>query len=289
MTSSLPFFLIDAFTDTPFRGNPAGVVPLLDHDSWPDPALMQSIASEINQAETAFVRAAHDLDDADYHLRWFTPTVEVPICGHATLASGFVLRHHLGVVQDRVTFACKAGWVSVDFDEHGRPALDFPSVPPARRDGGDAPPEILGALGAAPTEPIVYADLVGEATPICVYESEADLAALAPDVRTIEAIGDGVLIATAPAADDQTDFVSRFFAPGAGIDEDPVTGSAHCALVPYWAARLGKDGLVARQISKRTGLLRCTLQGDRVRLEGGCVTVINGELRGAAHRAEVAR
>jgi predicted PhzF superfamily epimerase YddE/YHI9 len=258
------FIQVDAFADRPFAGNPAAVMPL---DAWLDDATLQAIAAENNLSETAFIVPSSG-DESDYELRWFTPTVEVAMCGHATLASGHVV---LGddPALERVRFRTrKAGTLVVARDGAGY-TLDLPAWPamPA------ALPDSVAALGGAPVETL-WRD-GGYA--LIVYASEAEVRALTPDFATLAAIGDTLFIATAPG--DATDIVSRVFAPAAGIDEDPVTGSAHAVLAPYWAARLRRDRFTAFQASARGGRLDCTLAGDRVILGGGCVTVIDGVFR----------
>jgi len=277
-----PLFRIDAFTRTPFAGNPAAVVPLLDHDAWPDDELLQAIAQENNLSETAYLRTAPASSEADYLLRWFTPAIEVNLCGHATLASGHALRNHLGVRKERIAFETRSGIVSVEQGQDGRLVLDFPAAPPRAEGENDGDKVDLGALcaslGDSPSEDILFSDVAREHTPVCIFDSEADVRALKPNFGALATIGHGVLIATAPGHDSGVDFVSRFFAPGAGIDEDPVTGSTHCALTPYWAKRLSKTTLRARQISRRTGELWCELVGERVRIGGSCVTTFEGTM-----------
>ncbi len=257
----LPFAQIDAFADRPFTGNQAAVIPL---DAWLDDAVLQAIAEENNVAETAFIIPAEG-DDADYELRWFTPAVEVALCGHATLASGhFVLGRDSAL--ERVRFRTrKAGVLEVAREGDGY-AMALPAYPPVAADV----PGLLAALGVARGEVLRHAngyDLV-------VLDSAADVLALKPDFRALAALGDTLNIVTAPGRD--TDVVSRVFAPAAGIDEDPVTGSAHSVLTPYWAARLGRDRFSAFQASKRGGHVDCQAAGDRVILRGQCVTVIEG-------------
>lgn len=256
----IPFAQIDAFADRPFTGNPAAVMPL---DSWLDDATLQAIAEENNLAETAFlVRDASGA--ADYELRWFTPGVEVALCGHATLASGHYLLTRDG--GDRVTFSTrKAGILEVRRAGDGY-ELDLPAWEMAPK----PLPEIVEHLGGAPVETL-WRD-GGYA--LAVYENEADIRALTPEFRKLAALGDILFIATAPGG--ETDVVSRVFAPGAAIDEDPVTGSAHCLLTPYWTKRLGRDGFSAYQASRRGGHVACRLAGDRAVLGGRCVTVIEG-------------
>jgi PhzF family phenazine biosynthesis protein len=256
----LPFVQIDAFADRPFAGNQAAVMPL---DTWLDDAVLQSIAAENNLAETAFL-VPDARGAADYELRWFTPAVEVALCGHATLASGHFLLMQGGA--ERVTFATRrAGVLSVDRDGDGY-AMALPAFPPAPADV----PGLLDALGTAEGEVLRHPngyDLV-------VLSDAAAVRSLTPDFRALAALGDTLNIVTAPG--DETDIVSRVFAPAAGIDEDPVTGSAHCVLAPYWASRLGRARFTAYQASMRGGHLDCEVAGDRVILRGRCVTVIEG-------------
>jgi predicted PhzF superfamily epimerase YddE/YHI9 len=257
----LRFVQVDAFADRPFSGNPAAVMPL---DAWLDDATMQAIAAENNLAETAFLVPA--TGDADYELRWFTPTVEVVLCGHATLASGHVL---LGddPAREEIRFRTrKAGVLKVARAGDGY-ALDLPSWPTAPK----PLPEMAAAMGGAPIE----TQWREGGYSLFVYGNEAEICALKPDFRRLAALGDILFIATAPGV--ETDVVSRVFAPGAGIDEDPVTGSAHSILTPYWAERLGRDSFSAYQASARGGHVDCRLAGDRVILGGRCVTVIEGQ------------
>lgn len=257
----LPLYWVDAFTDQVFAGNPAGVVPLAQ---WPPDALMQQIAFENGLAETAFlVRTG----DARYQLRWFTPTVEVDLCGHATLASAYVLFTELGLVGDTVTFDSRSGPLRVARGAEGRLELDFPSRP---AETCTTPAALVSALGATPTY------LAQARDTLCVFASAEEVLALRPDFRALMQLEAFAIIATAPGHD--CDFVSRFFAPSAGVNEDPVTGSAHCTLVPYWAARLGKTKLYARQISARGGELWCELRGDRVGIAGHAALYLRGEI-----------
>jgi PhzF family phenazine biosynthesis protein len=261
----LPLYQVDAFTSEVFRGNPAAVCPL---DSWLPDATMQAVAAENNLAETAFfVRT----DEARYHLRWFTPEVEVDLCGHATLASAFVLFERLGVTSPAITFETRSGTLVVTRDGDAL-TLDFPARPPKPlpRDR-----QVAVALGGEPTELWIARDCMA------VYPTETEVRALTPDLVKVKALGVFAIMATAPAdpaLSPGADFVSRFFAPGAGIAEDPVTGSAHCTLVPYWAERLGKTTLEARQVSRRGGALRCVLDGDRVRMTGHAVCYLEGTI-----------
>ncbi len=263
----MQLFWIDAFASQPFTGNPAGVVPL---DAWPADALMQRIAFENGLAETAFfVRTGADR----FALRWFTPTVEVDLCGHATLASAFVVFHELGQAGDRITFDSRSGPLVVTRHSDGFLELDFPATPPRAEDDAALRATVSAAIGGASVTWLGRSpfDL------LAVLPDAAAVRAVAPDLPRIAALGGRGLIVTA-AGGDGTDFVSRFFAPQAGVPEDPVTGSAHCALTPYWAARLGKTTLRARQVSPRGGDLLCTLAGERVKLAGRAVPYLRGEL-----------
>jgi PhzF family phenazine biosynthesis protein len=251
----LPFFQVDAFTDRAFAGNPAAVMPL---DAWQDDGTLQAIAAENNLAETAFTVRTAD----GYDLRWFTPTVEVAMCGHATLASAHIL---LGDASEIVFATRKAGKLSVRRDGDGY-AMSLPAWEAAP----EPLPAIVAAIGGDP-----QATLWREGGyAVIVYPDEAAIRALTPDFAALRPLGDTLYIATAPG--DATDVVSRCFAPGAGIDEDPVTGSAHAVIAPYWAERLGRDRFTAFQASERGGHVDCELVGDRVVLRGRCVTVIEG-------------
>ena len=263
--TTLPFHQVDAFADRPFVGNPAAVMPL---DAWLPDEMLQRIAEENNLAETAFL-VPDRTGLADYELRWFTPTVEVALCGHATLSSGHVLLS-ADPSLDKVRFSTrKSGLLEVARAETGyRLAL-----PAWKTEPKPLPLPLLGGVGGAPVETL-WRD-GGYA--LLVYRSEAEIRALDPDFRALKPLGDLLLIATAPG--DATDIVRRVFAPGAGIDEDPVTGSAHCLLTAYWAARLGRDNFTAYQASARGGHLTCTLKVDWAILEGQCVTVIEGTFR----------
>jgi predicted PhzF superfamily epimerase YddE/YHI9 len=257
--TSLPFFQVDAFADRPFTGNPAAVMPL---EAWLDDATLQAIAAENNLAETAFTVPA--TGDADYELRWFTPTVEVALCGHATLASGHILIGGREMVRFRTR---RSGILSVAREGEGY-AMSLPAYVAAPK----PLPEIVAALGGAPTETLWH----DGGYSLVRYGSEAEVRALTPDFRALGTMGDFLYIAT--AAGSETDVVSRAFAPGAGIDEDPVTGSAHSVLTPYWADKLGRPQFTAYQASKRGGHVACRLEGDRAVLGGRCATVIEGRL-----------
>jgi PhzF family phenazine biosynthesis protein len=259
--TELRFVQVDAFADRPFTGNSAAVMPL---DAWLPDEMLQAIAMENNLSETAFTIESED-EGVDYELRWFTPTVEVVLCGHATLASGHVL---IGE-RDRVRFRTRrAGMLEVARDGD-RYAMSLPAWKPDPK----PLPNVLAALGCAARETLWHAG--GYA--LIVVDSEADVLALEPDFRALAAEGDILTIVTAPGS--ATDMVSRVFAAGAGIDEDPVTGSAHSISVPYWVERLGRNDLTAWQASKRGGYLTGRLEGDRVILGGQCVTVIEGMMK----------
>ena len=257
---------VDAFTNRPFAGNPAAVCWL---EQEAEPAWMQAVAAEMNLSETAFARRLGD----GLELRWFTPTVEVDLCGHATLAtahalwSGGIVDHH-----EPLRFHTRSGLLTCtrngEFIELDFPALPASDVAPA--------PGLLSALG------VETADYVGRTRFDYLIELEAPekVRSLRPNFRELAKVPCRGVIVTAPSDDPRFDFISRFFAPAVGVDEDPVCGSAHCSLTPYWAARLGKGELVAFQASARTGLLRLRLNGERVVLGGQAVTVWEGELRG---------
>ena len=258
----ISLYQVDAFTGRLFGGNPAAVCPLVE---WLPEATMQSIAAENNLAETVFFVAQGE----GYLLRWFTPTVEVELCGHATLASGYVVTHILTPDRRSVRFeTLKAGPLEVSRDGDLL-AMDFPSWPPEQE---PADPRILTALGKMPVE-----SFVARGRTLAVYERAEDVAALKPDFAAMRRVPGADAIVTAPGGDG-TDFVSRYFAPNFGVDEDPATGSAHCVLTPYWAERLGKRQLKARQTSMRVGELLCTLKGDRVTLAGHAVLYLEGAI-----------
>jgi len=258
----LPIFQVDAFTTQLFGGNPAAVVLLED---WlPDP-VMQSIALENNLSETAFVVLRED----EFPLRWFTPTIEVDLCGHATLAAGHVLFTHCYPSLDRVEFSTRSGILGVD--RAGKIlSLDFPTFPPKPA----AARGLAAALGAKPRETLLAKYL------LAVFDSEAKIRSMRPDLERIRELGAFAVIVTAPGngGGRGVDYVFRVFAPGAGIPEDPATGSAQCTLVPYWAAHLGKSILVSKQLSARGGEFLCGIRGDRVSISGGAVEYLRGEI-----------
>jgi PhzF family phenazine biosynthesis protein len=289
----LPIVQVDAFTDRPFRGNPAAVclLPTARPDEW-----MQAVAAEMNLSETAFLRRLGELGDQRFELRWFTPEVEVDLCGHATLASAHALWESGEVpAREEIRFRSASGELVCERGDDGWIHLDFPALPSVEveEDGEDGRlrREIAAALGAGSPVELRWLgrsrfDLLAE------LASEAEVRGLDPDQEALRALGTRGVIVTALAEraageggseasgdDGAPDFVSRFFCPGVGIPEDPVTGSAHCALAPFWARRLGRDRLTGHQASARGGTVWVELRGDRVRLGGQAVTVLTGELR----------
>ena len=258
----LNLFQVDAFAEHVFAGNPAAVCPL---DAWLPEALMQSIAAENNLSETAFFVPEGE-EGGNYGLRWFTPLKEIDLCGHATLASAHVLFAHLGFAGERLDFSTRSGILRVSRAGNVL-AMDFPAktVEPCA-----APAALIEGLGAVPRE------VHGGRDYLAVFAKEEDVRALAPDPRRLAELDRHGVIVTAPGR--EVDFVSRFFAPKFGVDEDPVTGSAHCSLTPFWAARLGKTTLEARQVSQRGGRLQCALSGERVILRGRAVTYMTATI-----------
>jgi PhzF family phenazine biosynthesis protein len=253
-------YQIDAFASTPFTGNPAAVVPL---EKWLPDDVMLSIAMENNLAETAYFVP----NGNGYDLRWFTPSVEMDLCGHATLASAYLIFEVLGTKETVLRFQTRSGELTVE-KKDGKYVLDFPSRPGVL---AEAPAGLIEALGGAePKEIYKSRDYM------LVYESEADVLAIKPDFNSLMKIDTHAVIVTAKG--DSSDFVSRFFAPEVGVPEDPVTGSAHCTLIPYWAEKLGKNELHARQVSQRGGELFCELRGDRVKIGGDAVLYLKGEI-----------
>ncbi|MGH1460913.1 MAG: PhzF family phenazine biosynthesis protein [Neptuniibacter sp.] len=253
----LPIYQIDAFADKAFEGNPAAVVPL---DKWLPDTTMQAIAEENNLAETAFFIPT----DSGFHIRWFTPKDEVKLCGHATLASAYVLFNCLGYEGSGVSFDSLSGRLTVSRDGELL-TLDFPNQKPTLC---EAPNALVQGLGKQPDMCLANEDYVA------VFSSEAELAAIQPAHPTLEQLDRRGIIVTAPG--DKSDFVARFFAPKLGVPEDPVTGSAYTHLAPYWAERLGKTKLSAIQISARTGKLQCEVKGERVLISGKAVKYLEG-------------
>lgn len=257
----IPIYQTDAFASGLFRGNPAAVCPL---DRWLPDTTLQAIALENNLAETAYyVPAGPDR----YLLRWFTPEVEVDLCGHATLATASVISEvRRETASTRLTFESRSGDLLVD-REDGMYHLNFPSRPP---EPCKVHPSVVAGLGSAP------ALILGAVNYLCIYESEEQVRALRPDMAKLSEVDLFATIVTAPGTD--CDFVSRFFAPSKGVPEDPVTGSAHTTLIPYWAKRLGKDKLFARQVSRRGGEIWCQDLGARVRIGGRAVQYLEGRI-----------
>lgn len=257
---TIPYYEVLAFTDRPFAGNPAGVCIL---NEWLPDQLLQKIAAENNLAETAFF-----IDRGSfYDIRWMTPTVEMDLCGHATLGSAHVIFQHLGRPGDSVTFQSHSGGeLRVDRAGH-RLVLDFPSRP---AEASEAPDKLAEGLRAQPREVLKGRDY------LALFEREADIKNISPIFEIVAELEANGVIVTAPG--DDCDFVSRYFAPRVGVPEDPVTGSVHCALIPYWSKRLGKRELRARQLSARGGELFCEDRGERVGIGGNAVTYSEGKL-----------
>jgi PhzF family phenazine biosynthesis protein len=257
----LPIYWVDAFAGQLFGGNPAAVVPL---ESWPDDSLLQRIANENGLSETAyFVRTG----PARAQLRWFTPALEVDLCGHATLATAHVLFNELGQVESPFVFDTMSGPLTVAW-RAPLIELDFPARPAV---AATPAPDLVRGLGREPRE-----TLRTERMWLLVYATADEVTGIAPDFSLLANVRPGMIIVTAPGRD--CDFVSRFFAPGAGVPEDPVTGSSHSTLVPYWAARLGKTKLHARQVSRRSGELWCGLSNGRVTMSGRAIPYLKGRI-----------
>lgn len=259
----LRIYQVDAFTTQLFSGNPAAVVPL---DDWIDDSLMQDIAAENNLAETAFFVPRNESGD-HWHIRWFTPAVEVPLCGHATLASAAVIQREFSPATWPIRLESASGQLTVDVDGDAF-ILNFPANEAAPADVPAGLPEALGVM--------VEESLATEGFYLLIVADEASVRTMGPDFSKILSVTKDSIIVT--AAGDSVDFVSRFFAPGIGIDEDPVTGAAHCVLTPYWSNRLDKKLLKARQISQRGGELGCELRDDRVLLCGHAKFYLEGKL-----------
>lgn len=257
--NTVPIYQVDAFTDKLFGGNPAAVCLL---ERWPDDdRILQNIARENNLSETAFLVKNH----SGYDIRWFTPTVEVDLCGHATLAAAHVLFHIRNFSHREIQFNSRSGKLRA-VNNGSALTLDFPADPPSpcKEDPG-----LLNSLGLSSGQ--IYQ---GKSDYMIVVENEDIVSSLAPDFKQLSKLDARGIIVTAPGYD--VDFVSRFFAPAFGIDEDPVTGSAHCTMTPYWSQELGKTSLTAIQLSARRGHLQCELAGDRVKISGSAVTYLSG-------------
>lgn len=259
--TNLPYYHVDAFANRPFAGNQAAVMPL---EVWLEDNVLQAIGEENNFAETAFY-LPDESGNADYELRWFTPTVEIALCGHATLASG-----HIVLSQDpdrqQVTFRTRKAGILTVVREAERYALDLPAYVPAPK----AMPDIVALVGGSPVETQFHEGRYN----VLRYNNADDVLALKPDLKALAARGSDQFICTAPGTD--TDVLSRVFVPGGGVDEDSVTGSAHAVLTPFWARQLGRDSFTAYQASQRGGYINCRLDGDRAWLGGQCVTVVEG-------------
>ncbi|WP_309385053.1 PhzF family phenazine biosynthesis protein [Cerasicoccus frondis] len=256
---SIPLYQVDAFADAPFQGNPAAVCPL---ESWPDNAVLQAIAAENNLSETAFYAPEGD----GFRLRWFTPVDEVDLCGHATLATAFVLFRQRPELISGVTFYSNSGPLHVTAQGE-EITLDFPATPTK---AWYPPHELVDSIGVTPIECRQGMDY------LAVLPDEATVRGVEPVFDLLRQLDLRGVIITAPG--DEVDFVSRFFAPKYGINEDPVTGSAHCALTPYWAEKLGKTELLAKQLSTRSGRLSCSLRGERVFISGRGRLYLEGKI-----------
>jgi len=262
--TNLPYYHVDAFADRPFTGNQAAVMPL---KTWLEDDVLQAIGEENNFAETAFyLRDASGA--ADYELRWFTPTVEIALCGHATLASGHIILSQ-DTERQQVTFRTRKAGILTVKREGGGYALDLPAYAPAAKEM----PEIVALVGGSPAETQFHEGRYH----VLRYGSADEVLALKPDLKALAALGNAQFICTAPGQD--TDVLSRVFVPGGGVDEDSVTGSAHAVLTPFWASQLGRDSFTAYQASQRGGYINCRHDGDRAWLGGKCVTVVEGTFR----------
>lgn len=261
----IPYWQVDAFSERPFGGNPAGVCLL---ESWLPDRTLAAIADENRLSETAFLVPLDGSDGVDAHLRWFTPSGdEVDLCGHATLASAHVLFEEIGEPGPELRFRTRSGALTVSRDGE-RLAMDFPSRP---AEPCETPAALIDGLGTEPVEAARAVDYLAE------LPDEAAVRALDPDMRALRELDGRGVIATAPGQ--EVDFVSRFFAPKLGVPEDPVTGSAHCTLAPYWSGRLGRTEMHARQVSERGGEVWCADRGERVEVSGGAALYLEGEIR----------
>ena len=256
----IPIYQVDAFTSRVFSGNPAAVCPMKE---WPDDEILQSIAAENNLSETAFFVNKN----GRYHLRWFTPKTEVDLCGHATLATAFVIFNFVDTSLGSVTFDTASGKLTVGRESNGLLSMDFPS---RRANSCSIPEELIKGLGRKPLEVFLSRDY------LVVYGSEEEVTAINPDMALLKNLDSLGVIITAPGK--AADFVSRFFAPKVGVPEDPVTGSAHCTLIPYWSERLKKRRLRAVQLSSRGGELHCEDMGNRVKIGGQAALYMKGTI-----------
>ncbi|MFH1804548.1 MAG: PhzF family phenazine biosynthesis protein [Pseudomonadota bacterium] len=267
---NLPIYQVDAFTSKMFAGNPAAVVPLL---AWLPDAVLQAIALENNLSETAFIVKLGPQEDADYHIRWFTPTVEVPLCGHATLASAFVLFTELGCELSTLRLRSKSGILTAQCDGDAI-ILDFPKQPVVPVTVAD---KIIAALG--PDQPSQQFRVQSRDTDfVLVYDHADAVRNMTPDMSALGKLAERGVIVTAPSDWVEYDMVSRYFLPALGINEDPVTGYMHCVVAPYWAHRLGKESVTGYQASQRGGVIECRIAGERVHLKGGAVLYLKGEI-----------
>lgn len=254
----IPIYQIDAFTEKQFSGNPAAVCPL---EKWLDNSVLQNIAAENNLPETAFF-----VDKGDYYeLRWFTPETEIDLCGHATLASAYVINKYLHYSKKKIVFQSQSGKLEVEIDDELL-SMYFPSRPAVPV---QTPESLVEGLGIVPLDVMKSRDF------LVIYENQEQIETLKPDLNTLKELDGFGIIVTAPGK--EVDFVSRFFAPGAGISEDPVTGSSHCTLIPYWSERLGQKDMIARQLSSRGGKLYCSmLENNMVKISGSAVSYLEG-------------
>lgn len=270
LSNTLPIYQVDAFTDVLFAGNPAAVVPLVQ---WLPDDVLQKIAMENNLSETAFFVPCAADDDADFHIRWFTPTVEVPLCGHATLASAFVIFNHLGFDGEMIRLQSKSGILSAVRDGDAI-VLNFPRQP-IKPDPIDQ--KVVDALGGE--APIETFGVVSRDTDIvAIYRDASTVRAMRPDMSALGKLSGRGVIVSAPGDKTGLDMVSRYFLPALGIDEDPVTGYMHCVVAPYWAEKLGQGEVVGYQASARGGVVACKIDGDRVHLKGEAVLYLRGEI-----------
>jgi len=268
-TKNLPIYQIDAFSDVLFAGNPAAVVPL---STWLPDDVLQKIAMENNLSETAFFVPV-TAGGADFHIRWFTPTVEVPLCGHATLASAYVIFNQLGFEGDIVRLQSKSGILTARRYLDAI-VLDFPKQPIVPETIAD---DVIAALGGdTPVETFGVASR--DTDLVAVYDDAAIVRSMTPDMSLLAKLADRGVIVTAPGDKTGLDMISRYFVPAIGINEDPVTGYMHCVVAPYWADKLGQDDVVGYQASARGGVVACKVVGDRVHLTGEAVLYLKGEI-----------